>query len=181
MERSQYQKAVVPAIFCWGVHVNEGTFTAKGDLEAPWENETFETVVLGRGITTVSSNSFGGFEELEKLVVQGEDVFVEHCAFYGYKNLKEIKGFDKISRFDSHAFYGCSSLTSLIFGGNVTLLDDREFADCTGLKEVCFSASFSDTTQINKSFYTRFDGCSSSEKIVVDEENLVYASQDGVL
>jgi len=141
--------------FCSGFDLNEGNFAPEGNYEIPWKGQIFDTVVLDAGITEISGHSFGGFESLEKVVINGNNVSVRHAAFYECINLKEIENTENISRIFTHAFYGCKSLTSLHFGNNLSVLENDAFKNCTSLEEVSISEDNPNFTSLDGVVYTK--------------------------
>lgn len=73
------------------------------------------------------------------------------------------------------AFKGCSNLTHITISTGVTYISYYAFSNCTSLESIDIPDS---VTSIRSS---AFDGCESLKTINVDENNLNYASVDGVL
>jgi len=73
------------------------------------------------------------------------------------------------------AFYNCKGLTSVNIPNSVTIIGDSAFYCCSGLNSVNIPTS---VTSIGNS---AFGGCTGLTEIIVYDNNLTYASQEGVL
>ena len=73
------------------------------------------------------------------------------------------------------AFYSCTSLTSITIPNSVTSIGESAFYCCSSLTSITIS------NNVTSIAYNSFSYCSSLTSIDVDENNLNYASIDGVL
>ena len=73
------------------------------------------------------------------------------------------------------AFYNCSSILQITVADSVTKIGEGAFTNCTGLLSVFISLS------VNTIGNAVFSGCISLLTIAVDEDNLLYSSENGVL
>ena len=80
-----------------------------------------------------------------------------------------------ITSIGSYAFNGCNSLTSIAIPTVVTNIGTSAFNGCTSF------TSFTITAGISSIGSSAFNNCSSLISFVVDNANLTYASQDGLL
>lgn len=148
---------------------------------APWFGKEYHTLILESEITHISEHAFSHAVALEKVIIKGESVTVCHSAFFGCEKLSEIENIESIVEISEDAFGGCISLTSLRFGEGLSVISGKAFADCTGLKEVYLPESVSDLDTYGPMGCTLFCGCTSLERIEIDEANPYYQTLDGVL
>ena len=91
------------------------------------------------------------------------------------KNITSVTIKDGVTTIGEYAFSGCRSLTSVDIPDSVTTIGDAAFCDCTSLQSVHIPASV--TTIGSGAFFY----CTSVSAFTVDEDNLHYCSEDGVL
>jgi hypothetical protein len=82
---------------------------------------------------------------------------------------------DSVLTIGRNSFSGCYRLTSIIIGNNVTSIGDSAFYMCEGLTSITIPASVANIGD------NAFNSCSSLRSIIVNENNPIYASQDGIL
>lgn len=96
-------------------------------------------------------------------------------AFYKCFNLKEIKLPETLNTIGSNAFAYCKNLINVEIPQGIKVIEDNVWARCTGILRVKISST---VEQISS---TAFDGCIGLKEISVDENNIHYKSEDGIL
>ncbi|MBR5427243.1 MAG: leucine-rich repeat protein [Clostridia bacterium] len=138
----------------------------------PCANERKEYKIPAAEITY---GAFKGSMYLEKLDLSAyaEDT-INDGTFSGITSLKEVNIPKSVTVLGYGAFKGCTNLSSVVFDGAPVSLGAFAFSDCPNLKEMRIPAS---VTKIDDAFVS-----SGIEKLIVDENNKVYASDsDGCL
>lgn len=108
---------------------SDGTLTVSGtgamyslnsNYTIPWaeEKETIKKAVIGRGITSVGSQSFTGCTNLESVAIA-----------------------DTVTSIETYSFSGCGALTSLVIPDSVTSIGSSAFALCKSLSDVTIPSS----------------------------------------
>ena len=95
--------------------------------------------------------------------------------FYGCTSLVSAVIGDGVKSISNSAFNGCTSLASVIVGNSVRSIEDFAFSGCTALTIIEIPKS---VTSIGASV---FRDCKGLTAINVDEDNLNYSSENGVL
>ena len=96
--------------------------------------------------------------------------------WYNYRSsIKKVVINNGVTRIGSSAFSGCTGLTSVEIPNSVTSIGIDAFYGCTGLKSITIPSG---VTSIGD---RAFSGCTGLTSINVAEDNLNYASIDGVL
>ncbi len=80
-----------------------------------------------------------------------------------------------VTSIGDEVFFECASLTSVFIPSSVTNIGEGAFAGCASLTNITIPSS---VTNIGEG---AFAGCSSLTDIIVEDGNLNYSSQDGVL
>ena len=84
-------------------------------------------------------------------------------AFYQSTNLKSIKLSNGLTTIEDSAFAGCRKITNIEIPATVTNIDSYQDGDLFDI------------------YFSPFIGCSNLREIIVDEENTVYSSLNGIL
>ena len=82
---------------------------------------------------------------------------------------------NKVTSIGEFAFYNCFKLESIMLPDSLKSIDAFAFESCTKLTNVSIPKNVSKVSQ------AAFMGCSKLIDISVDNENLIYSSQEGVL
>ena len=96
-------------------------------------------------------------------------------AFSGCSNLTSVTIPSSVTIIGEQAFSGCSGLTSVSIPSSVTSIGFVAFEDCSGLTSVTIPSS------VTNIMCGAFAGCSGLTSFVVDPENSIYGSINGLL
>jgi len=121
-------------------------------LSAFWESESIKSVMLAEGLACIGDSAFSDCSGLTSVAIPS----TVECIGWG-------------------AFSGCHSMEDLTISNGVVSICGSAFSDCRNLTEVTIPAS---VTNIGAG---AFGKCGNLLAIHVVEDNLVYASKDGVL
>ena len=126
------------------------------DAPTPWEDYyltgIIKKVVISSGVTSIGVN-----------------------AFYYCSSLTSVTLPNSIARIGDSAFSYCRSLTSVTIPNSVTSIGDCAFEICGSLTSVTIPDSVKSIGDY------AFNGCYSLINIIVDNGNIKYSSENGVL
>lgn len=127
-----------------------------------------------------TSINFGG--EVEVITyVDGDDYAVTSVDTYGtigFSNCrKKVILLENITIIGNHAFSNCSKLNSidLTYCINLTKIGNFAFSQCLNLKNIYIPKNVSEIV------YTAFHNCNNLKAITVNESNIYFSSENGVL
>ena len=131
-----------------------GAMTNYNSFNRPWYNyrSSIKKVVINNGVTSIGGEAFSDCEGLTSVTIP-----------------------NSVTSIGKSAFNGCTGLTSITIPNSVTSIAEYAFRSCTGLTSVTIPNS---VTSIG---YSAFSGGTRLTSINVAEDNLNYASIDGVL
>ena len=132
-------------------------------------------VTIPDGVTRIDSRAFYGCTSLVSVSIPDSVTLIGESAFEGCTSLPAVTVPGSVTQIAYKTFKDCKSLVSVDIPDGVISIGVQSFEDCISLPEVLISASV--TSIADKAFA----GCMSMLNINVDENNMVYASVDGVL
>lgn len=97
---------------------------------------------------------------------------------FGYC-INEIRLPDTMKKIAHSAFVGCKNLTDIELNEGLEVIGDQAFIGCKKLKDLDIPSTVQSLT--NDININPFDGCSSLENIMVNENNQYFSSSEGVL
>lgn len=175
----------------------------------PWEKFKTEiaTVVIGEGITRIGNASFSSCFNLKKVVLPNSLTCIGPGAFDSCSELVEIIIPKTVTEIGYGAFYLCRSLAYIELPLGIKAIGGSTFAACDSLRtvtipegveligELAFDGCPLEEVFIPKTVTELATGgatdsmsicansfrCSTLKAIIVDEDNPVYKSVDGVL
>ncbi len=155
-----------------------------------------ESVAMPEGLVGIGCSAFKD-SGLKSVALPSTVQFIDEEAFANCKSLTSVSlndGLEKIFQeafinsgitsvvipdsvtdIRNNAFCNCDSLTNVVIGKGITVLDSETFCNCDALVEFYVPA--------NVEFFSAYEvsGCSNLERIIIDSNNPVYSSKDGVL
>ncbi|MBO7203206.1 MAG: leucine-rich repeat domain-containing protein, partial [Paludibacteraceae bacterium] len=199
---------------------------------APWYDfrSSIKKVVIENGVTSIGDYAFYDCTGLTSITIPNSVTSIGSYAFSGCTGLTSIEIPNSVTSIDYSAFYGCNNietadinsqvafnaidfndkLTSITIGNSVKSIGEWDFYDCTGLTSINVAEDNLNYASIDGVLYSKdkktlitcpqgktggitipnsvtsigsqaFYGCTGLTNINVAEDNLNYASIDGVL
>lgn len=111
-----------------------------------------EEINIAESVESIESSAFTNCSNLKNIVIPNSVISVGYMAFYDCKNLSEVAMSSNVTALESMVFSGCKSIREYTIGKNIKSIDDNSFGNCTSLM--------------------RFN---------VDEDNEIYAEENGIL
>ena len=159
---------------------------------------SLSSINIPSGVTSIGQSAFSGCSSLSSIELPSNVTSIGRAAFYGCSSLSSIELPSSVKSIESYAFIYCSSLSSIELPSSVISIGEYAFAGCSSLSSVELPSSvtsigeyaFSGCSSLSSieipSGVTSirgkaFDGCNSLRSINVSQENINYASEDGVL
>ncbi len=142
-----------------------------------WEHRRFmklEKVTIPNTVTNIEKYAFGGCG-LKSVTIPNSVVEIGSGAFQQCSSLTSVSIPNSVTEIGSGAFSRCSSLISVIIPNSVKRIDYNVFSYCSSLSSVTIPES------VTEIIAGAFSGCDSLNEILVSEENITYASADGIL
>ena len=129
----------------------------------------------GKPVAGILNEAFYGYTIMKSIVIPDSVTSIGEKAFDRCNSLTSIVIPDSVTSVGDCAFYGCSSLTSVTIGNRVRIIGEGAFRGCTGLASVVIGDS------VMRIGTTAFSDCSSLTEISVQENNIYYRSENGIL
>ena len=148
--------------------------TSIGD-EAFRDCSGLTSITIPNSVTSIGNNAFNGCTGLTSVTIPNSVTSIGNNAFYNCSKLTSITIPNSVTSIGQWAFSGCTGLTSITIPNSVTEIGLAAFLECTGLTSVTIGNG---VTSIGEGV---FSGCTGMTSINVAEDNLNYASIDGVL
>lgn len=141
-----------------------------------FENCTsLQSVTIPNSVTSICDGTFYNCTNLTSVTIPNSITSIGGDAFFGCTSLKNITIPNKVTEIKAQTFFGCTSLTSVTIPNSVTTINYNAFNSCESLTSIEIPNSI---TSIEAGAFVR---CINLTSIKVDEDNLYYSSQDGVL
>ncbi len=153
--------------------INLGSVTSIG-YSAFSNCSSLEEINLN-SVTSIGDRAFYGCSRLTSVTIPNSVTSIGYETFYDCIGLTSVTIGNGVTSIGDYAFYGCTGLTSVIIPNSVTSIGSHAFQGCTGLTSVEIPNS---VTSIGDE---AFSDCTGLTSINVAENNLNYASIDGVL
>ncbi len=150
-------------------YVSDCNESASGELVIP-------STYNGKPVARIGDNAFNGCTGLTGVTIPDSVTNIGEYAFRECTGLTSITIPNSVTVIEHSAFGDCSSLVDITIGSGVTSIGERAFSWCTGLTNIAIPDSVSSIGRF------AFIGCTSLTGIWVDEDNIVYSSDErGVL
>ena len=157
-----------------------------------------DELVVPDNIVDINEYVFYGCSSFKIITIPDTVKSMGAYSFANNTNLANVTIGSGVSNISSYAFYGCSKLNSVELGNSIKMIDQYAFAKCSSIS--CFQIPDStekiefgafmecvslSTVNIPKNVAyigkDAFGKCSSLTKISVDDNNIAYSSENGVL
>ena len=133
------------------------------------------SVNIPSGLTSFGELCFQSCAALTSISIPSGVTSIPRQCFLGCTSLDQVTIPGSVKEIGHFAFYNCSSMSSLNIQNGVETILNNAFEACSSLQAVVIPASVSTISGNVFSF------CTSMEAIMVDNENMHYRSQYGVL
>ena len=144
---------------------------------APWgvHRDSFAVVIVEDGVTTIGNNAFRGLSNLTSITIGNDVTTIGNSAFQNCTGLTSIDIPNSLTSIGLFAFSDCIGLTSITIPNSVTTIGNFAFQGCTGLVSVSIGSGLTSLNGFTFIFYPLLTS------IIVDKDNPVFSSVDGVL
>lgn len=135
---------------------------------------SLENVEFEEGTTVIHGGLFAG-SGLKQIELPETITAIGPYAFAFCSNLTNVKFNDLLTTIDEYAFWHCSSLEKAIIPKQVNSISKLAFEYCTSLKEVYIPKKLNEgfitcmVDTLNGNIEGIFNGCSSLEKVTIEE------------
>ena len=148
-----------------------------GLSRVPWYTyrSRITKLVIKEGVTYISQSAFKDCENLRFAEIPDSVTTIGAEAFYGCEVLAAVELPDRVTTIGDRAFFYCAGLLDLTIPDSVTTIGAGAFCLCESLTGVTIPHS---VTSIGADAFGR---CFSLLEIIVDKNNTMYSSIDGVL
>jgi len=122
--------------------------------DTPWYSfrHFIKSILIQSGVTTIGDWAFANFSGLNSIIIGNSVTSIGCEAFYGCGRVISVTIPNSVKSIKESAFYGCSDLEYIFIGSSVSYIGNKAFHWCCSLN------SFQ-----------------------VDNENMAYSSENGVL
>ena len=144
------------------------------------QNATAGNYTYSQSNGKITITKYSGMEEVVEIPAEIDGALVTGIGTRAFQNCTTIKQLtipDGVTAINTGAFRGCENLEELYYNCSLTSIGTTPFQNCTSLKTIYFGENVS-------SFARNADNdCygTAVEAYVVDENNPIYTSKDGVL
>lgn len=146
------------------------------DINVNIDNKAYSSMngVLYNKNKTILMCHPAGRENITFEIPEGVTI-IDDDAFRGCENLISVTIPNGVTDIRWAAFYECKNLSSIRIPNSVTNIGNYVFRDCKSLKSIMIPYS------VNSIGYNVFQFCNNLASIIVDANNTLYSSIDGVL
>jgi hypothetical protein len=139
-------------------------------------NIKIKNVIIPEGYTSIGEEAFYDCTGLTNIKLPESLTTIGEDAFWGCTGLTDIKLSESLTTIGDSAFSGCAGLTNIKLPERLTSVGEWAFSCCTGLTNIKFPKSLTFPVE-GFTFYR----CTGLKEIIVDKNNPVFCSLDGVM
>ena len=136
---------------------------------------TIPPSICGVPVTAIGEEAFQDYTSLESVTIPNSVISIGEKAFSHCTSLASVTIPNGVQTIRNSTFVGCTSLASVTIPNSVTSIEKWAFNGCRSLTSVTIPSGVQ--TIGNDAFVN----CTSLKSIVVDDANIYYSSDDGVL
>ena len=136
---------------------------------------SLQSIDIPDSVTEIGNGAFSGCSSLQCIDIPNRVTEIGVSAFGDCSSLQSIDIPDSVTKIGDSTFWCCRSLQSIDIPDSVTKIWDSAFSGCSSLQSIDIPDS------ITKIGWRAFDGCSSLQSIDVSNDNIHFASVDGIL
>ena len=144
-----------------------------------YDNSETEVIIPheieGHPVTSIGEYAFLNCYSPETIIIPDSVTTIEESAFTHCYRLTSIVIPDSVTIIGDFAFVSCRSLTSVVIPDSVKTIGEYAFSHCNNLTSVTIPKN---VEYIGASV---FYNCRSLTEIIVDENNISYCSENGIL
>ena len=151
----------------WSIKKGTLTISGKGGMPyysdekpAPWSKQSFTSVVIENGVTSIGPSAFEECINLTSVTIPNSVTTIENGAFGNCSSLTSVTIPNSVTTIGGYAFAGCSSLTSVKIPNSVITIGNSAFVNCS-------ITSVTIPNSVTTIGYDAFRGCSNLISITI--------------
>ena len=115
--------------------VGKGSMWYYAINDAPWSSYRYNigSVIIGNGVTLISSNAFSDCTGLTTVKIPASVKTIDPLAFSGCTNLRSVTLPDSVTTIGEFVFSGCTGLTNVVISNSLTTISQHAFSGCSSL------------------------------------------------
>lgn len=133
------------------------------------------SITIPSSVTSIGESAFSSCGGLLSITIPNSVTKIGSSAFSFCDSLENVTISNAITEIAEYTFRGCENLTKIIIPDSVTKIGSLAFSGCMSLTKIFIPSS------VTTIYEGAFGSCGHLLNIVVDEDNTVYKSVDGVL
>lgn len=137
--------------------------------------ESLNEMEMPKSIISIGDSSFKNCLKLRNITLSSKTRYIKEHAFENCSELEKIEIPKSVEDIGKESFQNCKKLKNVVLNKGIKFIRDSAFEYCEKLNSINIPSS---VECIGESV---FSGCRNLEKIEVDNNNLFYASKNGVL
>ena len=134
-----------------------------------------KNTIIPNSVNYIEEFAFFGCKSLASMTIPSSVSSIGQSAFSDCSGLISMTINDGVTSIGITAFMDCSSLTSITIPNSVVSIGGSAFWRCQGLTSITIPANVSTIGD------NIFVGCQNLSEVIVSQDNMKYASEDGVL
>ena len=134
-----------------------------------------ESITLSQNLNLIDTAAFSGCKSLKLMIIPDSVTTIAQSAFCQCSKMETVTLSKKLLEINDRTFEYCSSLKEVEIPYGVTSIGDCAFEMCSSLTNIKIPATITNIAP------NAFTACTNIVSISVDESNMNYSSEDGVL